>query len=245
MTAARPTIFALSSGPPPCAIAVIRISGPAARRALEQLIGRVPEPRVATFARVCDPADGGVIDEGLALWFPGPKSETGEDVVELQVHGGRAVVAAVLKALGRIEGFRHAEAGEFTRRAFENGRLDLTAVEGLADVVAAETEAQRRQALRQMQGEFARQISHWREQLIAARALLEAGIDFSDEADVPANLTAEAVDILTPVLRELGEAQKGRGERLRDGLQVVIAGAPNVGKSTLLNRLAQRDVAIV
>ena len=157
MSAARPTIFALSSGRLPCAIAVIRISGPDARVALERLIGRVPPPRVATLARVRDPSDGGVIDEGLALWFPGPKSETGEDVAELQVHGGRAVVAAVLSALGKLDGFRHAEAGEFTRRAFDNGRLDLTAVEGLADLVAAETEAQRRQALRQMQGEFARQ----------------------------------------------------------------------------------------
>ena len=148
-------------------------------------------------------------------------------------------------ALGRLEGFRHAEAGEFTRRAFENGRLDLTAVEGLADLVTAETEAQRRQALRQMQGEFAHRISEWRDQLIAARALLEAGIDFSDEGDVPGNLAAKAVEMLRPVLREFSEAQRGRGERLRDGLQVVIAGAPNVGKSTLLNRLAQREVAIV
>ena len=178
-----------------------------------------------------------MIDEGLALWFPGPKSETGEDVAELQVHGGRAVVAAVLNALGKLEGFRHAEAGEFTRRAFDNGRLDLTAVEGLADLVAAETEAQRRQALRQMQGEFARRLEHWREQLIEARALLEAGIDFSDEGDVPANLAARAIAILKPVAHEIGQAQQGRGERLRDGLQVVIAGAPNVGKSTLLNRL--------
>ena len=245
MTAARPTIYALSSGRPPCAIAVVRISGAGARLALEQLIGRVPAPRVATFARVRDPAAGGLIDEGLALWFPGPKSETGEDVAELQVHGGRAVVAAVLNALGRLEGFRHAEAGEFTRRAFENGRLDLTAVEGLADLVTAETEAQRRQALRQMQGEFAHRISEWRDQLIAARALLEAGIDFSDQGDVPGNLAAKAVEMLRPVLREFSEAQRGRGERLRDGLQVVIAGAPNVGKSTLLNRLAQREVAIV
>jgi len=245
MSAARPTIFALSSGRLPCAIAVVRISGPDARVALERLIGRVPSPRVATFARVRDPSDGGVIDEGLALWFPGPKSETGEDVAELQVHGGRAVVAAVLNALGKLEGLRHAEAGEFTRRAFDNGRLDLTAVEGLADLVAAETEAQRRQALRQMQGEFARRLEHWRGKLIEARALLEAGIDFSDEGDVPGNLATQAVELLRPVLKEIDQAQLGQGERLRDGLQVVIAGAPNVGKSTLLNRLARRDVAIV
>jgi len=245
MSAAGSTIFALSSGRLPCAIAVVRISGPDARVALERLIGRVPPPRVATFARVRDPSDGGVIDEGLALWFPAPKSETGEDVAELQVHGGRAVVAAVLNALGRLDGFRHAEAGEFTRRAFDNGRLDLTAVEGLADLVAAETEAQRRQALRQMQGEFAWQLERWRGQLIEARALLEAGIDFADEGDVPGNLAAQAVGLLKPVLGEIDQALRGQGERLRDGLQAVIAGAPNVGKSTLLNRLARRDVAIV
>ena len=244
MQAAGSTIFALSSGQVPCAIAVIRISGPDARVALERLIGRVPAPRVATFARVRDPSDGAVIDEGLALWFPGPKSETGEDVAELQVHGGRAVVTAVLNALWKLEGFRHAEAGEFTRRAFDHGRLDLTAVEGLADLVAAETEAQRRQALRQMQGEFARQLECWRGLLIEARALLEAGIDFSDE-DVPANLATQAVGLLRSVLEDIGRAQLGQGERLRDGLQVVIGGAPNVGKSTLLNRLARRDVAIV
>ena len=209
------------------------------------MTGRVPSPRVATFARVRDPATGEVIDEGLALWFPGPKSETGEDIAELQIHGGRAVVAATLAALGKLEGFRHAEAGEFTRRAFENGRLDLTAVEGLADLVAAETQAQRKQALRQMQGEFARVVESWRRRLIEARALLEAGIDFADEGDVPAGLAAQALGILRPLLGELAQARRGQGERLRDGLQIAIAGPPNVGKSTLLNRIAQRDVAIV
>ena len=245
MTPARDTIFALSSGRPPSAIAVIRISGPGARIALEATTGRVPQPRVASFARVRDPATGDVIDEGLALWFPGPKSETGEDVAELQVHGGHAIIAAVLGALATLDGFRHAEAGEFTRRAFENGRLDLTAVEGLADLVAAETQAQRKQALRQMQGEFARLIEHWRERLIQARALLEAGIDFSDEGDVPETLATQAIEIVRPVLHEIRAAQRGQGERLRDGLQIAIAGPPNVGKSTLLNRIAQRDVAIV
>ncbi len=220
----RPTIFALSSGRPPCAIAVIRVSGPDARVALEQMIGRVPPPRVASFARVRDPASGETIDEGLALWFPGPKSETGEDIAELQIHGGRAVVAATLAALGRLEGFRHAEAGEFTRRAFENGRLDLTAVEGLADLVAAETDAQRKQALRQMQGEFARVAESWRTRLIEARALLEAGIDFADEGDVPAGLATQALGIIRPVLDELAAARRGQGERLRDGLQIVDRG---------------------
>src|SRR6185312_12517667 len=152
MAAPRPTIFALSSGPPPAAIAVIRISGTRAGTALQAMIGRLPEPRRAALARVRDPKSGEIIDEGLALWFPGPRSETGEDMAELQVHGGRAVVAAVFQALSGIAGLRPAEAGEFTRRAFENGKLDLTAVEGLADLVMAETEAQRRQAFLQLKG---------------------------------------------------------------------------------------------
>src|SRR5215470_10863269 len=152
MISDRDTIFALSSGRPPAAIAVVRISGPRARMALEQMLGRVPEPRRASLARLRDPVSGEIVDEGLALWFPAPNSETGEDMAELQVHGGRAVIAAVLAALAKLAGLRHAEAGEFTRRAFENGRMDLTAVEGLADLVAAETEAQRRQAYQHLKG---------------------------------------------------------------------------------------------
>jgi tRNA modification GTPase len=245
MSSERDTIFALSSGPPPAAIAVIRISGPRARVALEAMIGRVPEPRRATLAKVRDPATADVIDEGLALWFPGPKSETGEDVAELQVHGGRAVIAAVLSALARLDSFRLAEPGEFTRRAFEHGRMDLTAVEGLADLVAAETEGQRKQALRQLKGNIAEQVEAWRTRLIEARALIEAGIDFSDEDDVPKNLAREALAIIRPVAEEIAQAGRGHGERLREGLQVAIAGAPNVGKSTLLNRFAKRDAAIV
>src|SRR4029453_3921477 len=163
MTADRDTIFALSSGRPPAAIAVVRISGSLARVALEQLIGPVPQPRRASLARVRDPATGNVIDEGLALWFPGPKSETGEDIAELQVHGGRAVIAAVLAAPAKPGGLRPAEAGEFTRRAFENGRMDLTAVEGLADLVAAETEAQRRQAYQQLRGLLGDRAETWRQ----------------------------------------------------------------------------------
>ncbi|HXU59792.1 MAG TPA: tRNA uridine-5-carboxymethylaminomethyl(34) synthesis GTPase MnmE, partial [Verrucomicrobiae bacterium] len=241
------TIFALSSGPPPAAIAVIRVSGPAARLALERLIGRVPEPRRAALARIHDPASGVHLDEALALWFPGPRSETGEDSAELQIHGGRAVIAAVLKALGELPGFRLAEPGEFTRRAFEAGRLDLTAVEGLADLVGAETEAQRRQALGQLRGLLGRRAEAWRERLIEARGLVEAGIDFSDEGDVPKDLVPKAVEIVRGVEMEIAEALAGagRGERLREGLWVAIAGPPNAGKSTLLNRLAQRDAAIV
>src|SRR5437016_9596454 len=241
------TIFALSSGPPPAAIAVIRVSGPAARLALDRLIGRVPEPRRAALARVHDPASGVLLDEALALWFPGPRSETGEDLAELQIHGGRAVIAAVLKALGDLPGFRVAEPGEFTRRAFEAGRLDLTAVEGLADLVGAETEAQRRQALGQLRGLLGGKAEAWRERLIEALALVEAGIDFSDEGGVPKGLVPRAMEIVGQVKREIAEALvgAGRGERLREGLWVAIAGPPNAGKSTLLNRLAQREAAIV
>jgi tRNA modification GTPase len=241
------TIFALSSGRPPAAIAVVRISGPRARFGLETLIRRVPEPRRAVLAKVRDPDSGEVIDSGLALWFPGPRSETGEDMAELQLHGGRAVVAAVLAALGRLEGLRPAEPGEFTRRAFENGRLDLTEVEGLADLIYAETEAQRRQAYRQLSGVLGERAEAWRQRLIEALALVEARIDFSDEADVPEDLVAPALFSAAALRDEIATAlnDERRGERLRDGLVVAIAGPPNAGKSSLLNAIARREAAIV
>src|SRR5262249_26367517 len=165
MTGDRDTVFALSSGRPPAAIAVIRVSGPRAGVALERLIGRLPVPRHASLARVRDPETGEIIDEGLALWFAGPRSETGEDLAEVQVHGGRAVIAAVLAALAKLPGLRSAEPGEFTRRAFEHGRVDLTAVEGLADLVAAETEAQRRQAFQHLKGLLGERAESWRQRL--------------------------------------------------------------------------------
>jgi tRNA modification GTPase len=243
----RPTIFALSSGRGPAAIAVVRISGPRAGDALKRLSGKIPAPRQAALARIRDPASHDIIDEALALWFPAPHSETGEDVAELQLHGGRAVIAAVLAALSALEGLRPAEAGEFTRRAFENGKLDLTAVEGLADLVMAETQGQRRQAFRQMKGLLGGRAETWRQRLIQALALVEAAIDFSDEADVPENLLAPALAIARELETEIAAAlaDGGRGERLREGLVVAIAGPPNAGKSTLLNRIARREAAIV
>jgi tRNA modification GTPase len=246
MTITPPTIFALSSGRPPAAIAVVRISGSRAGAALEALAGRMPEPRRAMFARVRDPQSGEPLDEALALWFPGPASETGEDMAELQLHGGRAVLGSVFDALGRMEGVRPAEAGEFTRRAFENGKLDLTRVEGLADLIGADTQAQRRQALRQLQGMLSKKAEEWR-RLIEALALVEAQIDFPEEEDVARSQSEKAFHVAREVFDNVDEILRpGRpAERLRDGLVVAVAGPPNAGKSSLVNALAQREVAIV
>jgi len=243
----RATIFALSSGRLPAAIAVVRISGPSTRAALETLMAKLPEPRRAGLRKLRHPQTKDVLDEALVLWFPGPQTETAEDMAELHLHGGRAVVAAVMDVLGIVPGLRPAEAGEFTRRAFENGRLDLTAVEGLADLVSAETEAQRAQAMRQFQGLLGGRAETWRQRLIGALALVEARIDFSDEADVPEDLIGPALDAARELSDEIGLTLRDehRGERLRDGLVVAIAGPPNAGKSSLLNRLARREAAIV
>ena len=240
------TIFAHASGHGRAAVALIRISGPKSRCILEAMAGSVPAPRRAVVRVLRDPATGEILDQTLVLWMPGPGSFTGEDQAELHIHGGLATRAAVLRALGSVADCRPAEAGEFTRRAFLNGRMDLSQVEGLADIIDAETEAQRRQAVLQLEGRLGEASERWREGILHGLALLEASLDFSDEGDVPEGLEAEILSRLGSIERELAGVLSNRsGERLREGLSVVLAGPPNAGKSTLLNALARRDVAIV
>lgn len=243
---ADPTIVALSSGAGRAGVAVVRVSGPSVRFVIETIAGSVPEPRRAAYRALRD-GDGAIIDHGLVLFFPAPASFTGEDVVEFHIHGSRAVLSRLLSVLTALPGLRLAEAGEFTRRAFEAGKLDLAAVEGLADLIDSETEWQRRQALRQMEGALGQAAGEWRSALIKAMVLLEAEIDFSDEGDVAGPLIAEAVAGAWGVLGSLRVAlgSFAAGERVREGFVVVLAGPPNAGKSSLLNALARRDVAIV
>lgn len=240
------TIFALSSGAPPAAIAVLRISGPGAIEAVRALAGTLPAPRKASLRKLIDPRDGSLLDQALVLIFPGPATATGENLVELHLHGGRAVVRGVEAALGKMQGLRRAEAGEFTRRAFAHGRIDLNEAEGLADLLSAETEWQRRAAAAMAGGAFSEQVEAWREALLRLAAMLEAELDFSDEGDVGeqdySNISNGCIKLHDAINEQL---KLPAAEKLRDGLRVVLAGPPNSGKSTLLNALVAREAAIV
>lgn len=237
------TIFALSSGQPPAGIGVIRMTGPKVRAALEAIVGKVPEPRRATRAMFRN-VSRETLDDGLVVFFPGPKSVTGEDLAEFHCHGGRAVIAAVENSLAEIDGCRRAEPGEFTRRAFANGRIDLSEAEGLADLLSAETEIQRRSAMAMMGGALSQKVERWREDLLQLSAQVEAVLDFDDEDDVAA--LPEAFDqSLAALYSSLLEALDAPyAETLREGFRVALAGPPNAGKSTLFNALVESEAAI-
>jgi tRNA modification GTPase len=238
------TIFALSSGRPPAAISIIRISGAGAHTAGALLVGALPNPRSAALRELRDPGSGELLDQALVLRFDSPASSTGEDCLEFQCHGGRAVVDAVMTALSHVEGLRLAEPGEFTRRAFENGRIDLTEAEGLADLIEAETESQRRAALLMAEGGLAKQIGDWEQQLLALSAQAEAAIDYVDDDSVDSDpeLSKECAELAGELRLWLA---RPRSEPLKEGVRVVIAGPPNAGKSSLLNAIAGFERSIV
>ncbi|MDM8010732.1 MAG: tRNA uridine-5-carboxymethylaminomethyl(34) synthesis GTPase MnmE [Parasphingorhabdus sp.] len=240
------TIFALSSGQPPAAIGILRISGPEAGKALAGLTGGLPEPRVATLHNITNMVNGEVLDQALCLWFPGPNSATGEDLAEIHCHGGRAVIRAIEGALEQISGLRRAEPGEFTRRAFTNGRIDLAEAEGLSDLLFAETELQRKAAVRNAGGALSRKVEDWQTRILQLSAQVEAELDFSDEDDVTPAQAGSVRQAAESLVGEMsGLLARPRAEKLRDGIRVVLGGPPNSGKSTLLNALVEREAAIV
>ncbi|MFK7901985.1 MAG: tRNA uridine-5-carboxymethylaminomethyl(34) synthesis GTPase MnmE [Nitratireductor sp.] len=241
------TIFALSSGALPSGVAVIRLSGPNTQTVVNALVSKVPPPRMASLLKVTNPRDQSLIDKALVLWFPSPNSFTGEDCAEFHLHGGKAVVSKFLDVLGSFDNCRLAEAGEFSKRAFENGKFDLTEIEGLSDLIAAETEEQRKQAVDTSSGKLRLQLEEWRTRIIKIRALIEAELDFADEEDVPGSASdlvwADTEHLIAEFTDFLDDSNIG--EIVRDGFRVVLMGAPNAGKSSLMNALANREIAIV